>query len=73
MNFIAGFLFIMTKDEALSFQILRSVIEKYDMSVLFNTETPMLKLSFYMLDRLISIYLPDLHHHFKVRRLLISL
>lgn len=27
MNFIAGFLYLMTKDEALSFQILRSVID----------------------------------------------
>ena len=57
---------MMCKDEALSFQIMKEIIKKHDMSVLFNTETPMLKLSFYMLDRLISIQLPDLHSHFKV-------
>lgn len=61
MNFIAGFLFIMTRDEALSFQLMKALIKKFDMAVLFNTETPMLKLNFYKLDRLISIFLPDLH------------
>ena len=39
------------------------------MSKLFNTELPMLKLIFYQLDRLISILLPDLHSHFKVRHI----
>jgi hypothetical protein len=66
MNFIAGFLFLFIKDEALTFQIMKHVIKKYDLSLLFNTETPKLKLNFYILDRLISILLPDLHSHLKV-------
>lgn len=66
MNFIAGFLYIMTKNEALAFTIMAEVIKRNEMAVLFNTETPMLKLDFYTLDRLISIFLPDLHSHFKV-------
>jgi hypothetical protein len=45
---------------------MKEIIAKYNMSRLFNTELPMLKLSFYQLDRLISIVLPDLHSHFKV-------
>jgi hypothetical protein len=36
------------------------------MHLLFNTETQKLKMSFYTLDRLISILLPDLHTHLKV-------
>lgn len=56
----------MTKNEALAFTIMKEVITKNDMAILFNTETPMLKLDFYTLDRLISICLPDLHSHFKV-------
>lgn len=67
MNFIAGFLYLIFKDEALSFAVLRDIIHKFSMSKLFNTELPMLKLIFYQLDRLISILLPDLHSHFKVR------
>jgi len=47
---------------------MKALIKKYDMAILFNTETPMLKLDFYILDRLISIFLPDLHSHFKVKQ-----
>ena len=35
------------------------------MAELFNSDLPMLKLFFYQLDRLISIFEPDLHSHFK--------
>lgn len=67
MNFIAGFLFLVFKgSEPLAFAILKSVINKFRMHELFNTELPMLKLNFYQLDRLIAILLPDLHMHFKV-------
>lgn len=69
MNFIAGFLYLMLQDEALSFAIMRAVIKKFELSLLFNSETPKLKLNFYQLDRLISILLPDLHTHFKVSAL----
>jgi len=68
MNFIAGFLFLFLKEEALAFAVMRKIIQRFGMSNLFNTELPMLKLNFYQLDRLISILLPDLHAHFKVRR-----
>jgi ecotropic viral integration site 5 protein len=47
MNFIAGFLYLLFKDEALSFAVLRDLIHRYNMGRLFNTELPMLKLNFY--------------------------
>ena len=65
MNFIAGFLYLFLEDEALSFAVMRQVINLFELSTLFNTELPMLKLNFYRLDRLISILLPDLHSHLK--------
>ena len=65
MNFIAGFLYLFLQDEALSFAVLREIINQFNLSTLFNTELPMLKLNFYRLDRLISILLPDLYSHFK--------
>ena len=67
MNFIAGFLFLMFQDEATVFAVMRQIIKKYEFSKLFNTETTKLKLMFYQLDRLISILVPDVHAHFKVR------
>jgi len=65
MNFIAGFLYLFLQDEALAFAVMRQVIDAFELSTLFNTELPMLKLNFYRLDRLISMVLPDLHNHFK--------
>jgi len=65
MNFIAGFLYLVTKSEAQSFALFKNMLKKYEMTDLMNTETPKLKLSFYRLDRLISICLPEMHQHFK--------
>ena len=65
MNFIAGFLYLFLGDEALAFAVMRQIIQVFELSTLFNTELPMLKLNFYRLDRLISILLPDLHGHLK--------
>jgi hypothetical protein len=49
----------------MAFGILRQIVAKYEMSDIFNADKSKLKLFFYTLDRLISIYLPDLHSHFK--------
>ena len=66
MNFLAGYLFLaMGNKEELAFGAMREVIERFSMIHLFQKEQPMLKLMFYQLDRLIAIYLPDLHMHFK--------
>ena len=66
MNYMAGFLYLtMERQEHLAFGVMREVIDRYSMSHLFNEKLPMLKLMFYQLDRLICIYLPDLHSHFK--------
>lgn len=61
MNFIMGFLYIVTREEDTSFAIFKQMMSKLEMLDLMNTETPKLKSSFYRLDRLISICLPDMH------------
>ena len=64
---MAGFLYLVFGcDETLAFGSMKEVIERYSMSELFNEKLPMVKLMFYQLDRLIAIFLPDLHNHFKV-------
>ena len=46
---------------------MKQIISRFELTQLFDTEkSPKLKLSFYTLDRLISMLLPDLHAHFKV-------
>lgn len=41
------------------------IIEKYDMVNMFNEDLPQIKVYFYQFDRLISMFLPELHAHFK--------
>ena len=65
MNFLAGFFYFYYKDEEKAFKAMLGLIQKFDLTELFNTNLPRLKLYFYMLDRLIAMYLPDLHEHFK--------
>ena len=65
MNFVAGFLFLVFRDESISFKALMRVAEVFDMSNLYKKDLPMLKLFFYQLDRLIAIKLPALHQHLK--------
>jgi len=65
MNFVAGFLFLVFRDEQLSFKALMRCAEIFDMSHLYKKELPKLKLFFYQLDRLIAIRMPLLHQHFK--------
>ena len=47
MNFVAGFLYLVFRDEQLSFKALMRVAEIFDMSLLYKKELPMLKLFFY--------------------------
>lgn len=47
MNFIAGFLYLVFKDEELSFKALHEIVEKYEMTELLNSELFKLKLFFY--------------------------
>ncbi|CDW76802.1 tbc domain-containing protein [Stylonychia lemnae] len=65
MNFVAGFLFLVLKDEVKAFKALQQIVEAHDMAELFNTELPKLKLFFYQFDRLLNIILPQVHNHFK--------
>lgn len=55
MNFVAGFLFLVFRDEQISFKALMRVAEIFDMSHLYKKELPKLKLFFYQLDRLVAI------------------
>ncbi|CAI2372768.1 unnamed protein product [Moneuplotes crassus] len=73
MNFLAGFFYFYYKDEQDAFKALLALIKKFDLTELFNATLPRLKLYFYVLDRLISLYLPDLHEHFKNEHITSSL
>lgn len=65
MNYVAGALYLVTQSEEGTFKALAGMIEKHRMSSLYNSNMPRLKLMLYQLDRLIGIYLPELHRVFK--------
>lgn len=65
MNFLAGFLFMFFKDESTTFRAFCGLFENLEMTELFQNDLEKLKLFFYKMDRLVSMYLPDLYTHLK--------
>ena len=65
MNYVVGTIYLQIQDEALSFKVLVSLIDKFQMKNLFISSLPKLKLFFYTLDRIIGLILPELHEKFK--------
>jgi hypothetical protein len=66
MNFIVGFLYLLLNDEEQVFKFFQCLIEKHKMAELFKQDVPLLRIYFYQLDRLIAIFLPNLHTYLKV-------
>jgi len=55
MNYVAGFLLMVLKNEEVAFKTLTVIVSKFGMADLFNPQLPRLKLFFFQMDRLISI------------------
>ena len=58
MNFVAGFLLLVFRDEEKVFKAMQAIVHQNDMADLFNQELPKLKLFFYQFDRLLNIQMP---------------
>ena len=65
MNYIVGTIYLQVQNEALAFKILVALIDKFQMKNLFVSSLPKLKQFFYQLDRIIGLFLPELHEKFK--------
>ena len=65
MNFIAGTLYLLFKDENISFKCLIGLVKKFDMDLLFAVGLPKLRLMLYQLDQLIEIKIPQVQKLFK--------
>ena len=64
MNFIAGMFYMISKDEALSFTMLCTLIDNFNLSNLFKHDVPLLRTYFYKMNRLLALFIPKLHIHF---------
>ena len=58
MNFMVAFLYDLTNDEELSFILFKSLIENTNLKTIYDKKFELLHCHFYILNRLISLYLP---------------
>lgn len=65
MSIIAEYLFILLRDESLTFSFFKAMVNKYEMAQLFTNDLPLLKELCYQLDRLLHIQRPDLMAYFR--------
>ena len=61
MNYISAFFISITKSEEDSFQIFSSLLQKTNYGSIFENDFEEMKKYFYVFDRLISIYLPEVN------------
>jgi len=66
MNHIARFFYNIFRDEEEAFYIMLGIFEYSGISNIFIDELAKLKQYFYVLDKLIQLYLPELYSCFKV-------
>lgn len=66
MNYIIGFLYYQFRDEGDTFKFYVAIVEKY-LSQVFESDLSNIPFLFYLMDRVLSIFLPDLANHLKVR------
>jgi hypothetical protein len=72
MNYVASFLFQLTDDEETSFYLMLGLFESTEFSAIFLEELTRLKSFFYAFDRLIVLFLPELHHYFKSNSIIVN-
>ena len=64
MNYIAAFLLNITQDEEESFYLFYGLMTSTEYGELFKNDLAKLKKFFYIFERLISIFLPELYNYF---------
>ena len=72
MNYIAAFLLTYTKSEEEAYNIFNYLLETTDYSDLFANELKRLSKYFYVFDRLIYIYLPEVFSYLKTQNLSVT-
>ena len=64
MNYIAAFLVVLSKDEAVAFSLLYSLLTNSQFKFLFGKNLQQLKNYFFVFERLLRIYLPSVYYYF---------
>jgi hypothetical protein len=72
MNYIASFLFQLIKNEEETFFLMYGLFENTDFSQIFIEDLIKLKQYFNAFDRLICLFLPELHYYFKTNSIIVN-
>ena len=72
MNYIAAFLLQLTQNEEEAFFFLYGIVSHTEYGDIFLNDLTKLKEFFYVFDRLLFIYLPELHIYFKNNAIIVS-
>lgn len=65
MSFLAEYIFMVVKDEMMTFRFLCAIINKYGMAQQYVNDLPLLKKHFYQLDRILYARKPNLTAYFR--------
>jgi len=66
MNYIASFLLILIQKEEEAFFLMLSIIDSTEFGAIFLNDLKRLKQYFYVFERLLFIYLPEIYYYFRV-------
>lgn len=66
MNYVMGFFLLSFENEEFAYRCFAQLLEKVQMPI-FTDNFTHLQSNFYVLDRMLSVYIPDLYEHLKVR------
>jgi hypothetical protein len=72
MNYIAAFIYQLTNNEEEAFYFFYGIISNTEYSEIFFDDLSKLKRFFYVFERLLFIYLPELSNYFKTNSILVS-
>ena len=72
MNYIAAFIYNISETEEEAFDIMYGLFENTDFSQIFLDDLSKLNRYFYIFDRLIFLYLPELSNCFKINNILVN-
>ena len=73
MNFLTGFLYDLTQNEDETFYLLLGLFLMTLYNQIFQKEMIKLKFYFYVIDKLVYLYLPQLYHYLKFNKITMNL
>ena len=66
MNYIASFLLLLLGDEEEAFFMMLAIFDSTEFGDIFLDELRKLKQYFYVFERLLFLYLPEIYYYFRV-------